>query len=38
MVRPQDPIEEAADDSLDLYDIATWEVRSRCNMGSPQSN
>ncbi|ERG90604.1 MAG: putative membrane protein [Haloquadratum walsbyi J07HQW1] len=29
MVRPQDPIEEAADDSLDLYDIATWEVRSR---------
>ncbi|ERG96250.1 PrsW family intramembrane metalloprotease [Haloquadratum walsbyi] len=28
MVKPEDPIEEAADDSLDLYDIATWEVRS----------
>jgi RsiW-degrading membrane proteinase PrsW (M82 family) len=26
---PQDPIEEASDDSMDLYDVATWEERSR---------
>ena len=25
----RDPIEEAADDSMDLYDVTTWEVRSR---------
>jgi RsiW-degrading membrane proteinase PrsW (M82 family) len=29
MREPQDPVEEAADDSMDLYDVATWEVRSR---------
>ncbi|WP_435185097.1 PrsW family intramembrane metalloprotease [Halobellus sp. EA9] len=25
----RDPIEEASDGSLDLYDVATWEVRTR---------
>ena len=29
MREPRDPIEEAADDSMDLYDVATWEARSR---------
>ncbi len=29
MSKPRDPVEEAADDSMDLYDVATWEVRSR---------
>ena len=29
MSQPRDPVEEAADDSMDLYDVATWEVRSR---------
>ena len=29
MREPRDPVEEAADDSIDLYDVATWEVRSR---------
>ena len=29
MREPQDPVEEAADDSMDLYDVATWEVRGR---------
>ena len=29
MREPQDPVEEAADNSMDLYDVATWEVRSR---------
>ncbi|MGQ4554415.1 PrsW family glutamic-type intramembrane protease [Halobellus sp. GM3] len=24
----RDPIEEAADDSMDLYDVATWDVRT----------
>ena len=28
MERPRDPVQEAADDSRDLYDIATWEPRS----------
>ena len=29
MREPRDPVEEAADDAMDLYDVATWEVRSR---------
>ncbi|WP_435180222.1 PrsW family intramembrane metalloprotease [Halorussus sp. AFM4] len=29
MARERDPIEEGATDSADLYDVATWEPRSR---------
>ena len=29
MTGPRDPVEQAADDSTDLYDVATWEVRGR---------
>jgi RsiW-degrading membrane proteinase PrsW (M82 family) len=28
MSERRDPVEEAADDSIDLYDVATWEVRT----------
>lgn len=29
MTRPKDPVQEAAGDSRDLYEIATWEPRTR---------
>ncbi|WP_049986381.1 PrsW family intramembrane metalloprotease [Halobellus rufus] len=30
----RDPIEEAADDSMDLYDVATWDVRTPLDKAS----
>lgn len=29
MDRVRDPIEKSADDSIDLYDVTSWEVRTR---------